>query len=190
MRDTVIVAFYGGPGAGKSTLAAELFGWMKRERRNVEYVAEYAKDLTWDQSMPVLDDQVAVFGEQFHRFYRLYGQVDWIVTDSPLILQLYYFDQSLRKLRESTYKTSGFTDAFARAILASARIFPTIMIKAERGDRKFVQAGRNQTEDESRAIDDELCRMMDENGVLVAGSASTLEEVLSIINVDLKERPW
>ena len=93
---TKVINFYGGPSAGKSTMAAQLFGIMKSKRLNVEMVPEFAKDLTWKKS-GCLDDQVYVFANQNHALYTLLGQVDYIITDSPLILGLHYAKHGLNK---------------------------------------------------------------------------------------------
>jgi len=39
------INFFGGPGVGKSTLAAQLFGWLKAENFDAELVQEFVK--TW-----------------------------------------------------------------------------------------------------------------------------------------------
>lgn len=90
---TQIINLFAGPGAGKSTTAAHLFAMMKDRGLNVELVTEYAKDLTWDKSWGVLNDQLLVTAEQNHRIERLVGTVDWIVTDSPILLGLAYVKQ-------------------------------------------------------------------------------------------------
>ena len=95
---TKVINFYGGPSAGKSTMAAQLFGIMKANRFNVEYVPEFAKDLTWKQSK-CLDDQLYVFAVQHHALYTLLGQVDYIITDSPLLLSLHYVTIGLSKFQ-------------------------------------------------------------------------------------------
>lgn len=44
-----VINLFGGPGIGKSTLAAGLFEHMKIAGFNVELVNEYAKDMVWEQ---------------------------------------------------------------------------------------------------------------------------------------------
>lgn len=90
---TQIINLFAGPGAGKSTTAARLFALMKEAGLNVELVTEYAKDLTWDKSWEVLNDQLLVTAEQNHRIERLVGTVDWIITDSPILLGLAYLKE-------------------------------------------------------------------------------------------------
>lgn len=158
---TRVVNFFGGPGAGKSTLALQLMGVLKSQGRNCEYVPEFPKDLTWDRSYDVLDDQLFIFGEQHHRIYRLWGQVEWIVTDAPIIIQLYYFQQSLKKLRQNFHFPYVYR-AFEDVIVSLHRVYDTgHNFVVERGNRKFLQQGRNQNEEESKAIDDNIQKILD-----------------------------
>lgn len=83
---TQVVNLFAGPGAGKSTTAAGLFHRMKVDGHSVELVTEFAKDLTYSKDFETLSNQLVVLGEQFNRMYRLVGKVDWIITDSPLLL--------------------------------------------------------------------------------------------------------
>lgn len=59
-----------------------------------EYVSEYAKDLVWDENFQLLDGteahQLEILKEQLHRIDRLYGKVDFIVTDASILLNAIY----------------------------------------------------------------------------------------------------
>ena len=44
-----IINFYGAPGTGKSTLACELFVYMKKHGYNVELASEYAKECVYEK---------------------------------------------------------------------------------------------------------------------------------------------
>jgi hypothetical protein len=81
-----VINLLAGPCAGKSTLAAFLFGQMKRQRYNVELVNEYAKDLVWEGRMKILKDQMYVLAKQNNKLERLKGNVDFAISDSPLLL--------------------------------------------------------------------------------------------------------
>ena len=88
--NTLVVNLYGGPGVGKSTTAAGVFYFLKYWGVTAELVTEFAKDLVWEQRHRTLEDQVYVFGKQQHRITRLLGEVDVIVTDSPIMLTPVY----------------------------------------------------------------------------------------------------
>ena len=49
MKLKMIINIFGGPGVGKSTVAADLFVIMKKEGYSVELVTEYAKELTYEK---------------------------------------------------------------------------------------------------------------------------------------------
>lgn len=85
-----VVNLFGGPGSGKSTRAAELFAYAKKQGENVELVTEYAKDMVWEDRANILDDQLYILGKQNRRLHRLRGAVDYVITDSPLLLGAYY----------------------------------------------------------------------------------------------------
>ena len=89
-KKTIVINLFGAPGAGKSTTAAFLFGELKSMGLDVELVTEYVKDLVWDKRYKELSNQIICFGQQMRRIERLIGQVDIIITDSPLLLNAYY----------------------------------------------------------------------------------------------------
>jgi nicotinamide riboside kinase len=85
-----VINVIAGPGAGKSTLASGLYYEAKRRGWNVELVTEVAKDLVWEGRHHALGNQAYVFGRQVQRIDRLMGQVDYVITDSPLLLSAIY----------------------------------------------------------------------------------------------------
>jgi hypothetical protein len=83
-----------GPGIGKSTYAAELFSAMKKLGYNVELVTEYAKDCVYEKQFELLNnDQLFVLANQNRRLQRIEESnetVDYVITDSPLLLSGIY----------------------------------------------------------------------------------------------------
>lgn len=93
----IVINGYGGPGAGKSTACLEITAALKKEGYNAEYVQEYAKELVYEKDMEMLDGspehQYEILKEQTRRMDRLYDQVDFIVSDSPVMLNIIYNKQ-------------------------------------------------------------------------------------------------
>ena len=89
-QKAVVINLFGGPGLGKSTIASGLFYRMKVAGFQVESVTEYAKDVVWDQAPTKFSDQLYITAKQNRKLWRLQDQVEWIVSDSPLLLGLHY----------------------------------------------------------------------------------------------------
>lgn len=174
---TKIISFVAGPSAGKSTMAGQLFGHMKQKRLNVEYVQEFAKDLTWKRSIS-LDDQLYVLGNQHNRLYTLLGQVDYVVTDSPLFLSLHYAEKSLKKYQNS----SDVKKAIEDLVLAVSDQLDETIYFVDRAERKFVQAGRNQNEAESKLIDSSVIDLLKKHAKPFK-VISNIKEVIKDLNV-------
>lgn len=87
---TTIINLYGGPGCGKSTSAAYLFYLLKSMGKEAELVREYVKDWAWEGRKFSAYDQLYFLGKQIRRESMLYGKVDYIVTDAPVLLNSYY----------------------------------------------------------------------------------------------------
>lgn len=147
---TLVVNFFGGPGAGKSTIAAALFAELKSRGVLAELATEYAKDKVWEESFAVLDDQLYVLGKQAHKIRRLNGKVSVIVTDSPLLLSLYYGRSE--------------SEAFKTLVLEEHNRVPSLNVLVLR--RKTYDArGRMQNEKEAMVIDTELRYLLDDNRI-------------------------
>lgn len=86
----LVVNLFGGPGSGKSTIAAGVFHQLKIRGINTELVTEYAKDLTWEERHHALANQPLILGQQFHRLWRIHKEVGVAITDSPIVLGAVY----------------------------------------------------------------------------------------------------
>lgn len=145
---TLVVNAVAGPGAGKSTTSACLFGLMKIMGERCEYVQEYAKELVYDKDWLTLADQRAVAREQEMRQRRLLGQVDYIITDSPLPLGLVY--------AKPPYDQQWFEDA----IWSQFDSYRNFTVYIERAT-PYQAYGRAHSEEESHDLDQRLRRMFD-----------------------------
>jgi hypothetical protein len=85
-----VINFFASPSVGKSTIAAGLFYKMKISSMSVELVTETAKDLVWDDIDPGEAGQDYLFGMQNRRIHRLRNKVDYVITDSPILIPVIY----------------------------------------------------------------------------------------------------
>lgn len=90
MKNTKVFSLFGGPGCGKSTLATQLYSKMKLNGYSVELVREYVKGWAYEGRKINKFDQIYIFGKQCRGENVLYGKVDYIITDSPIILGAVY----------------------------------------------------------------------------------------------------
>lgn len=87
----LLVNFSSGPGAGKSTTSAYVFAKLKMAGIKAELVGEEAKDLVYNQAVPMLDNQILLLGEQYQRTKRLQeAGAEVAICDSPFVLSVLY----------------------------------------------------------------------------------------------------
>lgn len=149
---TQIINIYAGPGAGKSTTAAGLFHRMKSENISCELVTEFAKDVVWEGTVSQLRNQLWVFANQHNRIFKLLGKVDYIITDSPLLLSTIYGPESEfynPELQELIIKTVDSMNNRNFFLLRS---------------KPFHQQGRLHDESEALELDKEILDMLSING--------------------------
>jgi adenylate kinase family enzyme len=171
---TKVINLLAGPGAGKSTLAAELFAEMKWDGISCELVGEVAKELTWEGHHNVLEDQLYVSAMQNRRLQRLLGKVDYIITDSPLILCHVYMSQA-------------YKDGFAKMMIDLWNLYDNRNYYVDR-QKKYVAAGRNQTEEEARQVDERVLDALNEFGITRMNIPGVKKHGVDIIMRDLKLR--
>ena len=146
---TVAINLIGAPGAGKSTIAAELFAKMKWLGYDVELVSEYAKELVWEQRDETFKNELYLFAKQQHRMFRLNGKVKYIITDRPLILSIFY-----------NQKYGSGSKKFRDLVLEETNKFENINIFLNR-TKPYVENGRNQTEEESDEFAKEIFELLE-----------------------------
>lgn len=163
-----VINLAGGPGSGKSSIAADLFALMKWNNINVELVTEFAKDLTWEQRHATLKDQLYLLAKQNRRLDRLQGQVDYVITDSPLLLVLAY--------QPIGYHSSF--EPFVREVWAS---YNNINFALNRV-KPYHSIGRNQNESEARILDEKIRILFKDDIVhMVNGDKDAKEKIFGII---------
>ena len=159
MKLKFVVNIFAGPGAGKSTVAAEVFAILKKKHYDVELITEYAKDLTWEERKNILEgDQVYLFAKQHRRLLRLRNKVIIAICEHPLILPLMYYNEENELIDKPIYRNLIF-DAFNK--------YPNINFFLERDETlQFQENGRNQNKDEALFLDYNIRHMLDVNKIL------------------------
>lgn len=144
---TTVINLFAGPGAGKSSSAAGLFFEMKNCGYKCELVTEYAKDVTYDTHFNKLQNQLYITAKQESRLRRLIDQVDYIITDSPLLISLAYVQGIYAKPHFISFVTELF-DSYNNYNVWVQRVKP------------YAAYGRSQTEAEARKLDEWLHNQM------------------------------
>ena len=158
-KKTFVVNLIGGPGIGKTTLSALIFAKLKMHPNKyvVEYVQEYAKQLVWTKNFDILNNQHYVSQYQYKLLKQMNGQLDFIVTDGPIIQGIYY---NLHN-RENTSNV----DKTEKAILEWHHEFYNINIFLKRGGFDYEAQGRLQNEEEAKEIDVILKHLLKQNDI-------------------------
>jgi len=158
-KKTFIINFIGGPGIGKTTISALIFAKLKlhKDKFVAEYVQEYAKHLVWTKNFDILNNQYYVSQYQYKLLKQMNGEVDFVVTDGPIIQGIYY-NLHNKDNTSNIDKTEKF-------ILQSHNEFNNINIFLSRGKFEYEEQGRLQNEEEAREIDIILKHLLKQNGV-------------------------
>ena len=168
----IVINLFAGPGVGKSTTAARIFAELKLKGVNCEMALEFAKDKVWEESFKTMDDQIYIFGKQFHKIWRLKDKVDVIICDSPLPISIVYDKEN--------------SDAFHKLIIEQFNKFENYNFLLERGG-EYQTEGRVQTEEEAREVDKVVKNVLDTYGINhmtlpIEGAANKITDfVLKII---------
>jgi hypothetical protein len=151
------IQLFGGPGTGKSTTAAGLFYKMKMAGYKVEYITEYAKELTFAGEDIRLSDQLHILGEQHHRLKRLEGKVDYVIHDSPFLMGLMYLNDNDIHLPKTEFKN---------LILSMYKSYNNSNIFLNRNEEiQYQKYGRSQELSEAIKIDNKIKNMLDNEDI-------------------------
>lgn len=182
MKNTLVVNLFAGPGAGKTTCAWEIASELKKRGVVTEYVAEYAKELVWDENYAALANQEHVFEQQAHRINRLIGKVDVIVTDSPILLSEIYGKNN--------------SDDFRQRIWNEHNSHTNFNLFINRG-KSFEKEGRLHNLGESIQLDNKIKTLLNEHSIYygqyyhktVPVVIDNIVKTLNRINAELNQKP-
>jgi len=166
MKKPTIVNLFGGPGIGKSTAATAVFSLLKMHGVDVEYVAEFAKDCTWEDRHTTLRNQYYIWAKQFHRIWRVQHKVDVIVTDPPPLLNLVYGDTP---------------DSFKQIVLELFNNNDNINFLLQR-ITNYNEEGRNEILPEARVIDNKVKNMLDSYKITYSVITSDYKDINNVVS--------
>lgn len=157
MYPTKVINIIGGPGCGKSMFSAAIVLQLHLAGKTVETIPDHAKALVWQRNFEVLKNQYFIAQRQFEMLNLLDGQVQFLITESSLPQVLYY---------NENYEPNICDVAKTRAqILAWHGMQDNVNVLIERGEKRYVRAGRFQEEEQARAVDHGLRALLDREGL-------------------------
>lgn len=152
------INIYGGPGVGKSTLAARIYADLRRDQISAELVREVVKDYVYAGRTLTPWEQVSIFGRQFDaEFLPLNAGVKHIVSDSPLFLRCIYGDLRNCKVNDELERMARGWD----------HQYPAVNLLLKRSDRlTFETNGRYQKGvAEAIGLDVRVKEYLDDEGI-------------------------
>ena len=135
---------------------------------------EYVKDLVWEESLKKIENQQYIFGKQHNRHFRLNGKVKVIITDSPLLNSIIYYN--------------GNNPYFCDNVMWEFKQLNSINYYISR-TFDYVENGRMQTLDEAKEVDDKYLSLLTENDIpfyTVASGLQSLDKIISDILGELE----
>lgn len=179
-KKTKVINLFGSPAVGKSTTAAELYSVMKKKDLNVELVREYVKAWAWENRKINRYDQIYFFGKQVRHETLLYGRVDFLITDSPVLLasfyEEYYFHQRIILPSALNFIKDAKTEGIEYYDFWLERI------------EDFDPEGRYHTEEQANELHKDLNEWLKDCGVNLMSTGNSTEdrvdEILKVINGD------
>lgn len=168
-----VINLFGQPGAGKSTTAAGLFHLLKLKGINCELVTEYAKDMVWRKMHPdAYADQLYILAKQNHRLERLRNQVDYVITDSPLLLS-------------HIYCPPNYMPSFVKVVDELWDRYNNISFLLKR-IKPYNTKGRLQTEDESDILSQKISALLNSKHISyfsINGDQTAPHKILGLMNL-------
>jgi len=157
MRETKIINLFGGPGAGKSTIASGLFYELKRLNISCDNPYEFPKQVAWEDNTSQINDQLYIFANQHRGIVRSYGKVDYIILDSPILLSLAY-----KNGYGNEYPASLYNDYFDKMVIDVFNQYDNINLFLNRPE-DFQDEGRFQDYQQSLSFDNKIKSILDDN---------------------------
>ena len=156
-----IINIFGGPGIGKSSIAAGVTYKIKKNHISCDQPYEFPKLLAWDDNHSAIQDQLYVLANQHRGIVKSYGKVDYIVLDSPILLSLTYRNY----YKGTEYPSSLYGESFDKMVLDTFNQYDNINIVLDRADGVHNNDERYQNLEESKELDGVIENSLIENNI-------------------------
>lgn len=174
---TKVINLFGGSGIGKSTTAAHLFAEMKYRGLHCELVREYVKSWAWENKPIGPFDQMYLLGKQSKYESILYGKVDYIVTDSPLLMCPIYERYYSGKDCVGPAAVNFLEDAKSKGVHHLNFLLKRFA--------EFDTRGRFETAEQAQAVDVAVKNYLEQNNIdfheLTVSDRTRVDEILAIV---------
>ena len=177
---TKIINLFGGPGIGKSSIASGLTYKLKKKHITCDNPYEFPKLLAWDENHSAIRDQLYVLANQHRGIVKSYGNVDYIILDSPILLSLTYRNY----YKSNEYPATLYGKTFDNLVLETFNQYENINILLERGEGNHNEKERYQSLDESKELDKAIELSMIKNNIpyyVVKVGKNTVKDILKIL---------
>jgi len=174
-----LINLFGGPGIGKSGIAAGITYKMKKKHISVNNPYEFPKRLAWDNNIPAIKDQLYVFANQHRGIAESYGKVDYIVIDSPILFSTIY-----HSYYTEGYPAEFYGQSFHNLVIDLHNKYDSINILLERGETVHNDDERFQSYEQSLEIDKLCKKILDDNNIsyhIVKVGKNTVKKIMKII---------
>ena len=128
---------------------------------SVEYTYEFPKEVAWEGNISQLSDQFFITANQHRNISRLYGKVDYIIVDSPIVLGCFYEQRYGEGYPASHYSMSGLGNFLWKLF----KQYDNVNILLKRNDETYDTNGRLQDLQEAIEIDNDIKETLDVNSI-------------------------
>lgn len=177
---TVLINMLGCPSSGKTSLSAKVFAQLKAMSLNAEYTPEFVKGWAWEGKTVGPFDQFYIFGKETHNQSRLFNKVDFVISDSPVMLTAFYHyfyngDEALNQVCKYFYELAEKK--------ADIKVINFFLPRK----KKYIAKGRYQTQEEADRLAVQLKEWLDKEGYPYITLDCTDKERINVVMEHIRE---
>ena len=176
---TLVINLIGGPGCGKSTIAADLFSHLKKMGVTCELVTEYIKERIYEENKTIPYNQIAIFGNQHYAINNKIGKVECVIQDGSFLNNIIYTKEN----------TGEDNPEFYQLLISEYKKFNNLTFFIDRGTIPFETYGRIHSHEQSLELDKKIKQVYDQNKFqyIVVESRDAVDKMIPIILNKIEE---